>query len=429
MSHLSHKKLSCLFVCLGLLAACGEDAAPDDSKGAEEEELVGGKQDSFFRPTEHGALVFGLPNEATIAADARFHAWEFEIHEGEAAFHVQTNVSQNLDTVMYLYRRDNAEQSWGRFIEKNDDHKGNIWSRIDVADAKAGQYRIIVKPFKKALRGSFSVTAECVGDGCKQPGAEDCEDGFASSPVETSYGHGCATQVADILTEPATSGAGFSIGFHAERCELPTVEQHAADFYREYWDDIFGFDDLGDGDDVFLNVQSVEHGDKGTWVSIDAFGDEDTLIFVFDGDDELVMFYHDEQSPIAAWFCADGDEDGEAEPSEDCVAATLYDIPHSTSDKLEGNTTPATAKEDLGSPAWGAIAQFAAEFGLDDDATIAFEGETWESEHSEAGAKVTASRDGDTATYLVADRFGELSVPIRIDENGDAKFVCGEFDN
>jgi hypothetical protein len=410
------------------LAACGEDATDPDGKGAEEEELIGGKQDSFFKPTEHGALVFGLPNQAEIVEDERFHAWEFELH-GPAKVGVQSNVSQNLDTVMYLYRRNNADESWGRFKQKNDDWKGDIWSRIELDAQEAGQYRIIVKPFKRALRGSFTVTAECEGEGCRAPGETSCEDGFADTPAETDFGQACAKVVAEILTEPATSGGGFSIGFHEERCSLPLIEQQAVDFYRGYWDDIFGFDELSDGDDVFLNVGSVEHGDKGWWVSVDSGGDEDTLIFVFDADDQLVLFYHDEQSPTSAWFCAAGEPDAEAEPSEDCVAATLYDIPHSTADKTDGSTTPATAKADMGTPAWAAVAQFASDFGLGQDATVAFDGETWTSEHSEAGGKITVSRDGDTATYLVADRFGEIAVPIRIDADGDAKFVCGEFDN
>ncbi len=429
MNDFTRTHAACLILFLIVAAVgCGENTPADDGKGAEEEELVGGKQDSFFRPTEHGALVFGLPNQAEISGDERFHEWEFELH-GPAKVGVQSNVSQNLDTVMYLYRRDSADQAWGRFQDKNDDWKDNIWSRIELDAAKAGQYRIIVKPFKKALRGTFNVTAECEGDGCRAPGATDCEDGFAQTPDETSYGHACAKAAVAILTEPATSGGGFSIGFHDERCSLPAIEQQAVDFYRGYWEDIFGFDELSDGDDVFLNVGSVEHGDKGWWVSVDAGGDEDTLLFVFDANDKLVLFYHDEQSPTSAWFCAEGEEDSEAEPSEDCVAATLYTVPHSTSDKIEGSTTPAGAKEDVGTPAWAAIAQFAVDFDLAEDATVAFDGETWESEHSEAGGQVTVTRDGDTATYLVADRFGEIAVPIRIDADGAATFVCGEFDN
>jgi hypothetical protein len=37
-------------------------------------------------------------------------------------------VTANLDTVMYLYRRDEGETTWGRYLKRNDDHKRNIWS-------------------------------------------------------------------------------------------------------------------------------------------------------------------------------------------------------------------------------------------------------------------------------------------------------------
>ena len=422
-----HVRLTLCVTFLFALTACGETSTPSTDKGAEEEELVGGKQDSFFKPTEHGQLVYGLPNEASIDDDARFHSWEFAL-TGPATVGIQTNVSKNLDTVMYLYRRDTPDEAWGRFVQKNDDWKGNIWSRIELDADDAGLYRVVVKPFKKALRGTFTVTAECAGDGCQTHG-DECDGEFAVPPDQTSYGHACAAKVVEILGEPATAGGGLSIGFHAERCDLPSIERQAADFYRGYWDDIFGFDDLGDGDDVFLNLGTTEHGDKGTTVSIDAGGDEDTLIFVFDGDDQLVMYYHDEQSPTSAWFCADGAEDDDAEPSEDCVAATLYGVPHSDSEKIQGSTTPGDAKADLGSPAWAGIAQLAADLGLGDDATVTYEGRSWESEHSEAGAMITASRDGASITYLVSDRFGEIAVPLRIDADGTTKFICGEFDD
>ena len=48
-------RFATLLFASSLLIACGD--ATDDGKGAEENELTDGKSDSFFRPTEHGALL------------------------------------------------------------------------------------------------------------------------------------------------------------------------------------------------------------------------------------------------------------------------------------------------------------------------------------------------------------------------------------
>jgi hypothetical protein len=88
-------------VALLLALSSSTVACVADTKGGEENPLVDGKADSFYSPTPHGQLAFGAPNKATITAAEKFHAWTFTLR-GDAKLSIKTEVSTNLDTVMYL---------------------------------------------------------------------------------------------------------------------------------------------------------------------------------------------------------------------------------------------------------------------------------------------------------------------------------------
>ncbi len=106
-------------------------------------------------------------NDAEFSDDELFHSWTFEL-TADATISLRTQIdelSEEPDTVMYLYRRDPGENNWGQNIAKNDDHDGNLWSQIDI-DVGAGEYRIKVKAYQLDMRGPFSVAASCMGDGC-----------------------------------------------------------------------------------------------------------------------------------------------------------------------------------------------------------------------------------------------------------------------
>lgn len=158
-------------ICGAWLAGCGEATTADESKAKGAEEVVlgaDGKADSFYRPTEHGALSFSAANPARFEEDALFHAWDFSL-DGDAWIELRTETTGNLDTVAYLYHRQPGATSWGRYIAKNDDHEDNLWSLIS-ADVSAGEFRLLVKPFKTQMRGEFTVWAQCEGAGCPGTG-------------------------------------------------------------------------------------------------------------------------------------------------------------------------------------------------------------------------------------------------------------------
>lgn len=96
-----------LGLAFGFAECSGEDVdAPTEGKGGEDNEPVDGKADSFFNPTDHGDLTFGVPAQATFTDDEQFHAWTFSLSAAADVSLSSPNVTSNLDTVMYLYRCD-----------------------------------------------------------------------------------------------------------------------------------------------------------------------------------------------------------------------------------------------------------------------------------------------------------------------------------
>jgi hypothetical protein len=311
--------------CLLPLTGCGE-AGPGSAKGPEEEPLLAdGKSDSFTRPTEHGDLAFGVASDAEIDASQRFHAWTFAL-SGPAKISLRTEVSTNLDTVMYLYRREPGAAGYGAHLVKNDDYKGSIWSQIDHQATGPGEYRVVVKPFKVSLSGSFSLAATCDGAGCPSTAAAECTEDFISkAPPDTEYGASCAAQLQKVLLAPITATSEHSITL-AERCQLGGAAQRAVETYKGYWDGLGAWEeiDYDDSEELILNLSITEHGSAGTQIAVDAGGDEETVVFVFDAQGQTLLTFHDEQSPTALWGCRAASEPTADAPSEDCVADTLY---------------------------------------------------------------------------------------------------------
>lgn len=144
--------------------------ADDPGKGEEEEVPTDGKLDSFARPTDHGAIGFGDRPEATLTATERHHTWTFAL-TGPASIHAFTGTSvtsrMTVDTVLYLYRQ-RADGSWGRYLARNDDADGTLYSSLR-RDLDAGTYRVLVKGYSAAERGPFAVQVDCAGAGCAAP--------------------------------------------------------------------------------------------------------------------------------------------------------------------------------------------------------------------------------------------------------------------
>ncbi|QED30005.1 hypothetical protein FRD01_22775 [Microvenator marinus] len=299
------------------LIACG-DVENSSAKGEEESALIDGKEDSFFRPTQHGDLSFGLENRATVTADEVFHAWEFTLTDASSIELKTVLGTRNLDTVMYLYRRDSSEETWGRYIKKNDDHQGEIWSQID-GEFEAGQYRVIVKPFKTKMTGSFHVAATCEGAGC--PGAVGACEPDAGLPAETGYGASCAAPIFEVLSTEVQSSNQFSVSL-TEKCNLPSLAQNAVNHYIAYWDEVAGFEELfGYDGEIQLNIETTTF-EKGQLIWIDTGGDEDGMNLVYDAQGMLLALHQSNQSPDDRFFCKENQDEELEIPT--CFSESLH---------------------------------------------------------------------------------------------------------
>ena len=414
-----------------LVSACGSESSsnPTQGKGAEDDELIDGKMDSFYTPTMHGDLAFGTPNTATITSDERFHAWTFTL-SGEASVELRTEVTNNLDTVMYLYRRADGASSWGSYIAKNDDHGGNIWSQISKT-LDGGEYRVVVKAFKAAMLGPFAVQGTCAGDGCPEQAA--CSSDPYPMRALTGYAPSCAGKLHDVLTTPVTSQQSRSVA--VGDCSFGPQIKKAVDYYREYWDDMMGWADFADcGDDqqcldeVMLDVGLTELGSGGALADVDIGGDESAMTFVFDAGGDLLMYYQHNQSPDMGWACADAGEPSADQPGDDCAAMTLAGVPHKPSGVTSktGETSVDTAEADIGAPAKAALVEFASQQQLDGAEIVQYSLSSWKSISDYDGVAVELTHGSVSAAYDVVSSDYGGTIVMQHDADG-ASFLCKDL--
>jgi len=401
-----------------VLAGCSsasEDPAPGPgAKGAEDNIPLDGKLDSFASPTDHGALTFGSPHAALIESGARYHSWTFALSD-DAQVDLSTSLSSsnpNLDTVMYLYRRDAGTSSWGAYVYKNDDSGGQITSRLKKSLA-AGEYRVLVKAFKTSMAGSFAVTGSCEGAGC--PSVATCEENPTLASA-TDYAPACAAAMRNVLTAPVTSTQSHWVTA-ADKCTVGPIAALAVDYYRQYMSD---FDSVED--DTEFNVQVIRHGDSGQVVEVDMGGDEDLLAFVFNENDELVMYYHSEQSPTATWFCG-GNAPAADEPSLDCVSHALWTLPHRASDASEKSGTSALSSLSSELPAYAqkALDDYVAQTSAASGASIDFALSEWKDTYT-TGAALTLGGSRTISYDLHASSY-ETQLVFRT-EGDQVEFAC-----
>lgn len=154
------------------LVSCATDGSED--KGEEEELLDESKEDSHRKPTDHGALTFGVSAASALTETERYHAWTFEL-SGDAYVEMTTSYAvsgqRKTDTVLYLYKE--GPSGWGRYIARNDDYAGKVYSQL-VGDYSEGRYRVIVKGHSADTMGKFKITVGCNGLGCAPPERDAC---------------------------------------------------------------------------------------------------------------------------------------------------------------------------------------------------------------------------------------------------------------
>jgi hypothetical protein len=397
-------------------------------KGGEENPLVDGKADSFYSPTPHGQLVFGAPNKATITAAEKFHAWTFTLR-GDAKLSIKTEVSTNLDTVMYLYRRDLGSSgmygSFGSYILKNDDHEGEIWSQLDF-DGEEGEYRVIVKAFKSAQAGPFSVAGSCDGAGCPAVGA--CfSDPFDPLPAESSmWNASCANDLLDGFTTRSTSANAVSVAETAV-CTLDALGKRSVDLYRAYWDQVQGWEDFKDGEfDIQLEVETVKHG-AFTEVHVDAPYDEDAMTFTYGAAGELLSLYQSNQSPDARTFC---DGTGTiAAPDQTCIELMRDALRHAGAETTGTKTTTcATAANGALPPLVDApICEFTSKYSLADTASVTVDYRTWQSDGGLLGAEVKMTSGSTSMTYVLGTTFRDTTEVFATKAGSTMSLSCYEL--
>lgn len=393
-------------------------------KGAEDDPLIEGKADSFYSPTNHGQLTFGAPNRAEISEAERFHAWTFTL-TAAATVSVRTEISNNLDTVMYLYRRDaGSTGSFGSYVEKNDDHGDGIYSQIDF-EGEPGEYRVIIKAFKSAQRGPFAVNGSCEGAGC--PGPATCvADQFDPLPDSTAkFSAACASDLLAAMTTRTGSEGTVEVPETAV-CSLDGLAKRSVDLFRAYWDEVGGWDAFKNGeDDLPLEVTTTTRGTTTT-VTIDAPFDEDAITFTYGTAGRLLTLYQHNQSPDIRTFC---DQAGTiAAPSEGCVELMRDALVHASAEMTgSGSTTCESAVGQLPPLVDAPVCEFTYKFNLADTAPVSYQYRSWRSDEGLLGTEVTLGSGGNTATYYVGSTHSSTTKIFATKSGATTEFGCYEL--
>lgn len=396
-------------VAVTTLALLGMTACAGDDVGSQSDNVT----DSFYNPTEHGELEFTAPNPAELTDEQRFHSWTFSL-SGEAEIELGTELyTQNLGSVMYLYRRrDNG--NWGSYIDKSQDYEDGPASFI-AKSLDAGEYRIKVKAVKTYQTGSLAVVASCDGAGCPEPGGGMCVgEGPMQVPSGGHYGPSCNPILEALATTPAAPApAGCA----------DALEARAVAYYKAYWDGIYGYEEVSSGEEP--SVDTIYKPGAGSVVRVDLGGDEDAMDYVFDPDGNLVLYYQHNQSPDWAWFCPGATEaDAAQEPDESCFMQVLYNQDYDAADVTEGSGT-ATAGDtgELPKAVGAALDAYGAETGT----ILDYDFRLWDAAYND-GAEVTVSAEGNAPATFVVTGDGEWALTVVMKSTSEGtSFVCQQL--
>lgn len=374
----------------------------ESDKGEEDDPLTDSKADSFRTPTEHGTLTFGEPAWAEFTAAQGFHSWTFEL-SGDASVDLTTGaltehsvVTPNLDTVMYLYRRTSPTATWGSYIAKNDDEEdGSLRSRI-IEDLGAGEYRVIVKTFKRSMRGEFHLGGTCTGAGCPPVEPEPTCEAPATLPAETGFGGSCAEDFASVFATgliDVNNADSFTL---TNRCDAEGLMRTAVDYYADYGADLTG--ELDPETELEVSIQAIGGAgtDGGYILGVTDGGDESAISFIFDSSENLVALYQHNQSPDVQFYCREASAPEVTLPNvEDCVSG-FVSLPHEGERDAIGQTSnPASLAGELANP----IRRYAASNNLSSGAVVSYEGASWN--EWDAASRLTVTAAGKPATsYL-----------------------------
>lgn len=416
--------LASILFAVSILPSC----ALDDGKGEEDNalDIYESKTDSFRNPTEHGDLLFGVPQTATLREDSGFHAWDFEL-TGDAKVNLETIlVTANLDTVMYLYKFNESKGTYGSYKFKNDDANDDTVGSALSKSLDAGTYRVLVKGFKSKLRGSFKIAADCDGAGCA---ASTC-DIASFAGLDSNVGDSCGELFSAALSGESTGRNGTTIILD-ERCSLPEEVASAVEEYVNYFGGLDDFNDSFDfgspGDPVEVEV-SWETYDNGTsFVQVDGGGDEAAMDYLINGDGQVIAHYQHNQSPDHTLYCDGGDEfleDGE------CFFEYTANFPHSPSDEraISTTVTPADAANQAEGTVAIAVQAYAAELGLAQDTDIAVSGAVWDLGGRDSAGRIRVKASGEDAFVYELEALSNTQLQFTIKRgSADAEYNCIEL--
>lgn len=408
-----------LFASLTLATGCLEDAPGKPDKGQEDDVPSDGKADSFRAPTEHGVLSFGHPSSTAFTDDEGFHSWTFKL-TGSGRVDLRTDFSTpNLDTVIYLYKKSGS--SWGSYIATNDDAADDTTKSRINKQLSAGEYRVIVKAYKRTQRGAFELSGACTGAGC--PVVEACEPA-APMPAITGYSASCGPKFAAVLeTGNIVSSAYREWIAYSARCDgLSALERRAMDYYAEY----FGVNLDDEADELYLNVESyaleaTSATGGGTLVEVDDGGDESTMRFLFDHAGELLVYYQDNQSPDFELFCGTGPEI-ELPNVEECISGLTSSVIHGTAVERALSLTAAPNNLPAGtqSEVRAAFNRYQVKFNTSAATKLTASGQTWD-QYGDVAGIFSLTAPGTPATRYVV---GRDLVLLEAPTGGPAELVC-----
>ena len=410
-----------------LAAGCALDAKGEEEAPFDDELEEAMKADSFRLPTEHGELTFGVGSQVSFEEGALFHAWTFSLSD-DASVALATELrTPNLDTVLYLYRRDAGTERWGRYLARNDDaNPSTVASRIE-RELRAGEYRMIVKGFKTTLRGDLAVNGTCDGAGC--PGvAGDCSvDAIGALP---SSSVGMCGLVSDALAGTVASSGRTNITLE-ERCALPEAARTGVDHYYAYWNDIAGWDDAFpsyDGEPVTVEVEWRMLDNGAAFVGVDGGGDEAAMDFLYGPDGALLYYYQHNQSPDFAFLCDGGDA-----VDEECGRLMVDALLHDASGEREGSVTVtgADAGDRLERAVFLAYEEYVRANGLGASVAVDVDFVVWDNLSGygwETAGRVTAGTAGQpTVTYELATESTTQWLFTKAENGAEAAVDCREL--
>ncbi len=416
--------LASILFAAAILPSC----ALEEGKGEEENaiDLYESKDDSFRKPTEHGELLFGVPQTGTLTQDEGFHVWDFELSDDAKVSLETILITANLDTVMYLYKFDEARGTYGAYKFKNDDANADTVGSALSTTLRAGSYRVLIKGFKSKLRGSFQIAAGCDGAGCSTSSCDIAT--FAGLKADDS--DSCGELFSAALTAESTGRNGSTIILD-ERCSLPEEVASAVEEYVSYWgglddfNDAFNFGLPGDPVDVEVTWETYDNGTR--YVQVDGGGDEAAMDYLINGDGQVIAHFQHNQSPDHTLYCDGGIEfleDGE------CFFEYTANFPHARSEERNVNTTITLATIDsLQEPAAAvAVQTYAAEHGLLDDDDILVGGVVWDLGGRSSAGRITVETAGKDAFVYELEALANTQFQFTVKRgNADAEYDCIEI--